>query len=136
MTDELIRRYATDFPNRRLAILSIDPSRRRTGGALLGDRIRMNALKLGCFARSLATRSVGSELSAATSDAIRLCQATDFDAIIVETSGIGQGSSAIIDISDITLYVMTPEYGAQVNLKKSICSISDMVVLNKLTVAG
>ena len=91
-TDELIRRFTSDFPDKKIAVLSIDPSRRRTGGALLGDRIRMNSLRAEqCFARSLATRKSGAELSDATQDAIQICKQADFDLIIVETSGIGQG---------------------------------------------
>lgn len=138
LTDELIRRFVHDFPEKRVAILSIDPSRRRTGGALLGDRIRMNSLSAEqCFARSLATRAAGQELSACTKDAITICQNAGFDLIIVETSGIGQGNSAIIDISDICMYVMTPEYGAPSQLEKiDMLDFADLIVLNKFDRRG
>lgn len=138
LTDELIRRFVNDFPEKRIAILSIDPSRRRTGGALLGDRIRMNALRSEqCFARSLATRAVGQELSACTKDAIKICQHAGFDLIIVETSGIGQGNSAIIDISDICMYIMTPEFGAPSQLEKiDMLDFADLIVLNKFDRRG
>ena len=138
LTDELIRRFVNDFPEKRVAILSIDPSRRRTGGALLGDRIRMNSLRSEqCFARSLATRAAGQELSACTKDAITICQHAGFDLIIVETSGIGQGNSAIIDISDVCMYVMTPEYGAPSQLEKiDMLDFADLIVLNKFDRRG
>mgnify|MGYP000200435867 CR=1 FL=1 len=137
-TDELIRRFTSDFPDKKLAVLSIDPSRRRTGGALLGDRIRMNSLRAEqCFARSLATRKSGAELSDATQDAIQICKQADFDLIIVETSGIGQGNSAIIDISDICIYVMTPEFGAPSQLEKiDMLDFADLIVLNKFDRRG
>jgi len=133
LTDELVRRYLEDFPEDRVAVLSIDPTRRRTGGALLGDRIRMNiARSERCFMRSLATRQSGAELSAAISDAIKVCKAAKYDLIIVETSGIGQGSSSIIEISDVHLYVMTPEFGAPSQLEKiDMLDFADMVVINK-----
>jgi methylmalonyl-CoA mutase len=133
LTDELVRRYLADFDQDRVAVLSIDPTRRRTGGALLGDRIRMNTARSErCFMRSLATRSSGGELSGAIGDAIKICKAADFDLIIVETSGIGQGSSAIIEVSDVHLYVMTPEYGAPSQLEKiDMLDYADLVVLNK-----
>ncbi len=137
-TDELIRRFTSDFPEKKIAILSIDPSRRRTGGALLGDRIRMNSLRAEqCFARSLATRKSGAELSDATQDAIHICKQADFDLIIVETSGIGQGNSAIIDISDVCMYVMTPEFGAPSQLEKiDMLDFADIIVLNKFDRRG
>ena len=137
-TDELIRRFTSDFPEKKIAILSIDPSRRRTGGALLGDRIRMNSLRAEqCFARSLATRKSGAELSDATQDAIKICKHADFDLIIVETSGIGQGNSAIIDISDVCIYVMTPEFGAPSQLEKiDMLDFADIIVLNKFDRRG
>jgi isobutyryl-CoA mutase len=138
LTDELIRRYILDFPDRRIAIISIDPSKRRTGGALLGDRIRMNSARYPqCFARSLATRGAGAELSAATEDSIRILKNAGFDMIIVETSGIGQGSSGIVDISDVCLYVMTPEYGAPSQLEKiDMLDFADLVLVNKFDRRG
>ena len=103
-TDEIIRRFIVDHPDRRIAVLSIDPTRRRTGGALLGDRIRMNSVREEqVFSRSLSTGSNTQEISPATQDAITILQNSNFDLIIVETSGIGQGSSAVIDISDFSI---------------------------------
>ena len=134
LTDELVRRYLEDFTDHRVAVLSVDPTRRRTGGALLGDRIRMNiARSERCFMRSLATRSSGgAELSAAIQDAVRICRAAGFELIIVETSGIGQGSSAIVEVSDVHLYVMTPEYGAPSQLEKiDMLDFADLVAINK-----
>ena len=132
-TDELVRRYMNDFPQRRLAVLSVDPTRRKTGGALLGDRIRMNAIHgEHSFMRSLATRGSGGELSRATQPAIQACKAAGFDLVIVETSGIGQGDSGVMDIADVGIYVMTPEYGAASQLEKiDMLDFADMVVLNK-----
>ena len=137
-TDELVLRYLRDQTNDRVAILSVDPTRKRTGGALLGDRIRMNAIHGDrCFMRSLATRDSGGELSAATADAIAACKAEDVDLIIVETSGIGQGDSSIMDLSDISIYVMTPEYGAATQLEKiDMLDFADMVVVNKFERRG
>ena len=137
-TDELVRRYLTDFPDRRLAVLSVDPTRRKTGGALLGDRIRMNAISgERSFMRSLATRGSGGELSRATAPAIAACKAAGFDLIIVETSGIGQGDSAVMDVADIGIYVMTPEYGAASQLEKiDMLDFADLVVLNKFERRG
>ncbi|MEL6342914.1 MAG: fused isobutyryl-CoA mutase/GTPase IcmF [Myxococcota bacterium] len=133
LTDELVRRYLEDFTDDRVAVLSIDPTRKRTGGALLGDRIRMNTARSErCFMRSLATRASGAELSAAIHDAIKICKVAPFDLIIVETSGIGQGSSAIIDVSDVHLYVMTPEFGAPSQLEKiDMLDFADLVIINK-----
>ena len=132
-TDELVRRYLSDFPTHRVAVLSVDPTRRRTGGALLGDRIRMNSIGTDrAFMRSLATRDSGSEVSAALGPAIALCRAAGFSLIIAETSGIGQGSSAIADLADVGLYVMTPEYGAATQLEKiDMLDFADLVVVNK-----
>ena len=132
-TDELVLRYLRDHPEDRVAILSVDPTRKRTGGALLGDRIRMNAIHgERCFMRSLATRASGGELSAATGDAVAACKEAGYDLIIVETSGIGQGDSAIMDLVDLGLYVMTPEYGAATQLEKiDMLDFADLVVVNK-----
>ncbi len=133
LTDELIRRFVTDSPGLAIAVLSIDPSKRKTGGALLGDRIRMNAIGgANVYMRSLATRDSGSEISHATDEAIRILKASGFDLIFVETSGIGQGSSAIVDLSDVSLYVMTPEYGAASQLEKiDMLDFADLVAVNK-----
>ncbi len=137
LTDELVRRYRSDFPERRVAVLSIDPTRRRTGGALLGDRIRMNALDSGVFMRSLATRAEKGELSAATAAAVRLCKAAGYDLVIVETSGIGQGDMGVVELADASVYVMTPEYGAASQLEKiDMLDQADLVVLNKFERRG
>src|SRR5688500_13449871 len=119
LTDELIRRLRLDQADAlHIAVISIDPSRRKSGGALLGDRIRMNAigpwshLAQRVYMRSLATRDTGSEISAALPDVITACKAAGFDLVIVETSGIGQGDAAIVPLVDVPVYVMTPEYGA------------------------
>ena len=133
LTDELVRRFLADRTDQRIAVLSIDPTRKRTGGALLGDRIRMNSARNDrCFVRSLATRQAGVELSTSVGPAIQLCKAAGYDLVIVETSGIGQGSSAITDVSDLHVYVMTPEYGAATQLEKiDMLDFADLVVINK-----
>lgn len=137
LTDELVRRFRLDFPDRRIAVLSIDPTRRRTGGALLGDRIRMNALDGGVFMRSLATRAEKGELSAATAGAAALCKVAGYDLVIVETSGIGQGDMGIVDLADVSMYVMTPEYGAASQLEKiDMLDNAHVVVLNKFERRG
>jgi methylmalonyl-CoA mutase len=120
LTDELIRRFRLDHDDSlRLAIISVDPTRRKSGGALLGDRIRMNAINHpNIFMRSLATREAGSEISQALPDVIAACKIAGFDLIVVETSGIGQGDAAIVPLVDATLYVMTPEFGAASQLEK------------------
>lgn len=136
--DEWVLRFRHDFPNRRIAILSVDPTRRKTGGALLGDRIRMNAIYgNNVFMRSLATRDTQGELSAAIGDAVGLCQLAGFDLILVETSGIGQADSRIVEICDIPVYVMTPEYGAPTQLEKiDMLDHAALVVLNKFERRG
>ena len=138
LTDELLRRFLLDRPNERVAIISIDPTRKRTGGALLGDRIRMNSARHErCFVRSLATRQAGIELSASVEPAIALAKASGVDLVIVETSGIGQGSSGITDVSDIHVYVMTPEYGAASQLEKiDMLDFADLVIINKFDRRG
>ena len=138
LTDELLRRFLLDRPDERVAIISIDPTRKRTGGALLGDRIRMNSARHDrCFVRSLATRQAGIELSASVEPAIALAKASGVDVVIVETSGIGQGSSGITDVSDIHVYVMTPEYGAASQLEKiDMLDFADLVIINKFDRRG
>ncbi|TNE90078.1 MAG: methylmalonyl-CoA mutase [Deltaproteobacteria bacterium] len=138
LTDELLRRYLMDFPDNRVAVLSVDPTRKRTGGALLGDRIRMNAIDpKRVFMRSLATRARKGELSGAIAEAVAVCKAAAFDLIIVETSGIGQGDADITEISDVSLYVMTPEYGAPSQLEKiDMLDYADLVAINKFEKRG
>ena len=143
LTDELIRRLRLDQNDSlRVAVVSIDPSRRKSGGALLGDRIRMNAIspwKNGSriFMRSLATRDFGSEISAALPDVITACKAAGFDLIVVETSGIGQGDAAIVPLVDVPLYVMTPEFGAASQLEKiDMLDFAEFVAINKFDRKG
>jgi methylmalonyl-CoA mutase len=138
LTDELVARFARDNPDRQIAVISVDPTRRRTGGALLGDRIRMNSLRNpNVFMRSMATRSSGAELSSATDDAVRLCKLAGYDLVVVETSGIGQGDAEIERVADVTLYVMTAEYGAQSQLEKiEMLDVADFVVINKFEHKG
>lgn len=138
LTDELVLRYLADFPNQTIAIFSIDPSKQRTGGALLGDRIRMNSIDHPrVFMRSLATRSSQSELSSAIQDAILVARAAGYDFIIVETSGIGQGDAQIVDVADLSLYVMTSEFGAPSQLEKiEMLDYADLVAINKFERRG
>jgi len=139
LTDELVRRFRLDQGDAlRIAVLSVDPTRRKTGGALLGDRIRMNAIhQPGIFMRSFATREAGSSLSAALGDAIAACQAAGFELIIVETAGIGQGDAAIVPHADVSLYVMTPEFGAASQLEKiDMLDFADFVAINKFDRKG
>ncbi len=139
LTDELIRRFRLDQGDGlRIAVVSIDPSRKRTGGALLGDRIRMNAIDHpNIYMRSLATRDTGSEISAALPEAIAACKVAGFDLIIVETSGIGQGNAAIVPHVDVSMYVMTPEFGAASQLEKiDMLDFADFVAINKFDRKG
>jgi isobutyryl-CoA mutase len=143
LTDELIRRLRLDQNDSlRIAMISIDPSRRKSGGALLGDRIRMNAISPWAggprvFMRSLATRDFGSEISAALPDVIAACKCAGFDLIIVETSGIGQGDAAIVPHVDVPLYVMTPEFGAASQLEKiDMLDFAEFVAINKFDRKG
>ena len=133
MVDELVRRFTMDFNDKRIAVVSVDPSKRKTGGALLGDRIRMNAIKHGnVFMRSLATRQANLALSAHVQNALDILKVAGFDLIILETSGIGQSDTEILDHSDASLYVMTPEYGAATQLEKiDMLHHADLVVVNK-----
>ncbi|HMD29936.1 MAG TPA: cobalamin-dependent protein, partial [Steroidobacteraceae bacterium] len=139
LTDELILRLRLDQDDRlRVAVISIDPSRKRTGGALLGDRIRMNAIESDkVFMRSLATRDTGTEISAALPEVLASCKISGFDLIVVETSGIGQGESAIVPLVDASLYVMTPEFGAASQLEKiDMLDFADFVAINKFDRKG
>jgi methylmalonyl-CoA mutase len=139
LTDELIRRFRLDQDDsQKIAVISIDPSRKRTGGALLGDRIRMNAIQHpNIYMRSLATRDTGSEISKALPDVIAACKVAGFDFIVVETSGIGQGDAAIVPLVDVSLYVMTPEFGAASQLEKiDMLDFADFVAINKFDRKG
>jgi len=139
LTDEIVRRFRLDQQDRlKLAIVSIDPSRRKSGGALLGDRIRMNAIEHpNIYMRSLATREAGSEISKALPDVIAACKVAGFDLVIVETSGIGQGDAAIVPLADVSLYVMTPEFGAASQLEKiDMLDFADFVAINKFDRKG
>jgi isobutyryl-CoA mutase len=139
LTDELVRRFRRDLEDKlRIAVLAIDPSRRKGGGALLGDRIRMNAIAPGrVFFRSIATRSHGSEVPEHLTDTIAACKAAGFDLVIVETPGIGQGDAAIVPFVDASLYVMTPEFGAASQLEKiDMLDFADAVAVNKFERRG
>lgn len=138
LTDELIRRFINEIPEQNIAILSIDPTKQKTGGALLGDRIRMNAiLHPRVYMRSLATRNSHSELSDSIKDAIAVVKAAGFDAVIIETSGIGQGDAAITEVCDISMYVMTSEFGAPSQLEKiDMIDFADLIVINKFERKG
>jgi methylmalonyl-CoA mutase len=143
LTDELIRRIRLDQGDAlNIAIISIDPSRRKSGGALLGDRIRMNAInpwagQARVFMRSLATREAGSEISQALPDVIAACKVAGFDLVIVETSGIGQGDAAIVPHVDVSMYVMTPEFGAASQLEKiDMLDFADFIAINKFDRKG
>ena len=132
VVDELVRRFRADFPGWRIGLVLVDPTRRRSGGALLGDRIRLNAIDGNVFVRSLATRRAHLALSRAVRDAVAVLRAAAFDLVFVETAGIGQGDSEIVDLVDLSLYVMTPEYGAPTQLEKiDMLELADLVVLNK-----
>lgn len=138
LTDELIRRFLHDLPDKKVAILSIDPTKQKTGGALLGDRIRMNAIfNNRVFMRSLATRGSRTELSGAIKDVIDVVKTAGFDLIVVETSGIGQGDAQITEISDASMYVMTSEFGAPTQLEKiDMIDFADLIVINKFERKG
>jgi len=139
LTDELVSRFRLDQQDRlKIAILSVDPTRRKTGGALLGDRIRMNAIGGGqVFMRSLATRDAAAEIAKCLPDAITACRAAGYDLVIAETSGIGQGNAAIAPLADASLYVMTPEFGAASQLEKiDMLDFADFVAINKFDRRG
>jgi len=138
LTDEIIRRFRLYSGEPKIAVIAVDPTRRKTKGALLGDRIRMNAINpANIFMRSLATRASQSEVPAAMPDIINACKAAGFDLVIVETPGIGQGDAAIVEHVDLSLYVMTPEFGAQSQLEKiDMLDFADLVAINKLDRKG
>ncbi|MFQ5765077.1 MAG: methylmalonyl-CoA mutase family protein, partial [Rhodospirillales bacterium] len=138
LTDELIRRCRLYSAEPRIAVIAIDPSRRKTGGALLGDRIRMNAIATPTvYMRSLATREASDEIPPALPDIVACCQAAGFELVIIETPGIGQGDTGIVDCADVSLYVMTPEFGAASQLEKiDMLDFADVVAINKMDRRG
>ena len=138
MVDELVRRFLLDFPNKSIGLISVDPSKRKTGGALLGDRIRMNAIHNDrVYMRSLATRQSNLALSKHVAEAVEVLKASGFDLIVLETSGIGQSDTEIMDHSDVALYLMTPEFGAATQLEKiDMLDFADIVAINKFDKRG
>ena len=138
LVDELVRRFLVDFKDKTVAIVSVDPSKRKTGGALLGDRIRMNSINSPrVYMRSLATRQSNMALSKYVAEAVEVLKAAEYDLIILETSGIGQGDTQILEHSDISLYVMTPEFGAATQLEKiDMLDFADLVAINKFDKRG
>ncbi len=138
VTDEIVRRYLHSFTEKTIAVISVDPSKKKTGGALLGDRIRMNAISHGrAYMRSLATRDDNTALSAHVQDAIDICKEAKFDLIILESAGVGQSDVSVLDFCDVSLYVMTPEYGAASQLEKiNMLDYADVVCINKFDKAG
>ena len=138
LTDELLIRFLNDFPDKTVAVVSVDPTRRKSGGALLGDRIRMNSLdNPRVYMRSLATRGSSMEISRALGDVIQVCRAAGYDLVVVETAGIGQGDAAVVDVVDLSLYVMTSEFGAASQLEKiDMLDFADLVAVNKFERRG
>ncbi|MCR9264588.1 MAG: methylmalonyl-CoA mutase family protein [Flavobacteriaceae bacterium] len=138
LVDELVRRFLADFPDKHVGIISVDPSKRKTGGALLGDRIRMNAIhNERVYMRSLATRQSNLALSKHVSEAVQVLKAAKYDLIVLETSGIGQSDTEILEHSDVSLYVMTPEFGAATQLEKiDMLDFADVVAINKFDKRG
>src|SRR4029079_5363693 len=138
VTDEIVRRFLNSFTDKTIAVISVDPSKKKTGGALLGDRIRMNAISHPrAYMRSLATRESDKALSSHVQEAIDICKEERFDLIILESAGVGQSDASIIDYCDISMYVMTPEYGAASQLEKiNMIDYADVICLNKFDKAG
>ena len=138
VTDEIVRRYLNSYKDKTIAVISVDPSKKKTGGALLGDRIRMNAISHPrAYMRSLATRDDNTALSSHVQDAIDICKAAGFDLIILESAGVGQSDASILDHCDVSMYVMTPEFGAASQLEKiNMLDYADVVCINKFDKAG
>ena len=138
VTDELVRRFLQHYTDKTIAVISVDPSKKKTGGALLGDRIRMNSISSPrVYMRSMATRDDNTALSAYMQEAIDICKNTGFDFIILESAGVGQSDASILDFCDLSLYIMTPEFGAASQLEKiNMLDYADMVCINKFDKAG
>ena len=138
VTDEIVRRFLNNFTDKTIAVISVDPSKKKTGGALLGDRIRMNSISHGrAYMRSLATRDDNTALSSYVQEAIDICKEANFDFIILESAGVGQSDASILDYCDVSMYVMTPEYGAASQLEKiNMLDYADVVCVNKFDKAG
>src|SRR6476620_8200247 len=138
VTDEIVRRYLKLYTDKTIAVISVDPSKKKTGGALLGDRIRMNSISSPrAYMRSLATRESDKALSVHVQEAIDVCKAAKYDFIILESAGVGQSDASILDYCDVSLYVMTPEYGAASQLEKiNMLDYADVVAINKFDKAG
>lgn len=138
VTDEIVRRYLQFFDDKTIAVISVDPSKKKTGGALLGDRIRMNSISHPrAYMRSLATRDDNTALSSAVQDAIDICKDAGYDFVILESAGVGQSDASILDFCDVSLYIMTPEYGAASQLEKiNMLDYADIVCINKFDKAG
>ncbi|MFM2327370.1 MAG: hypothetical protein RIR31_1572, partial [Bacteroidota bacterium] len=138
VTDEIVRRFLNGYTDKTIAVISVDPSKKKTGGALLGDRIRMNAISSPrAYMRSLATRESEKALSKYVQEAIDICKAAGYDCIILESAGVGQSDASILDYCDVSMYVMTPEYGAASQLEKiNMLDYADVVCVNKFDKAG
>jgi methylmalonyl-CoA mutase len=138
VTDEIVRRFLNGYTDKTIAVISVDPSKKKTGGALLGDRIRMNSISSPrAYMRSLATRESEKALSKYVQEAIDICKAASYDFIILESAGVGQSDASILDYCDVSMYVMTPEYGAASQLEKiNMLDYADVVCVNKFDKAG
>ena len=138
VTDEIVRRFLNFYTDKTIAVISVDPSRKKTGGALLGDRIRMNSIHHPrAYMRSLATRESDKALSSHVEEALDICKAAGYDFIILESAGVGQSDASILEYCDVSMYVMTPEYGAASQLEKiNMLDYADIVCINKFDKAG
>src|SRR5258706_6424626 len=138
VTDEIVRRFLHNFTEKTIAVISVDPSKKKTGGALLGDRIRMNSISHPrAYMRSLATRDDNTALSSHVQEAIDICRAAGYDLVILESAGVGQSDASILDHCDVSMYVMTPEYGAASQLEKiNMLDYADLICINKFDKAG